>query len=247
VVAPTDLSVRFFSLVGERGLYSSPGNLRFYGRYLFDGIPLDGRAVLDVGGGTGIYTFYAAAAGARRAVCLEPEAAGATSGVTARFRDVFEALGRPEGVSLAPQTLEDFDPTQGPFDVVLLNNSVNHLDEEACVRLPGDPEARARYGRCFARLRGLLAPGGHLILTDCSNGNVFPRLGLTNPLLPMIEWPKHQSPEVWAGLLREAGFTDPRISWSSFNRLRAPGRLLLGNRVAAYFLTSHFRLAMRRA
>jgi len=240
-------AARFEALVAERGLYSSPGNLHFYGRYLFDGVPLAGASVLDVGGGTGVYTFYAATAGARRAVCLEPEARGATAGVGERFREVWDALGRPEGVCLEPATLEEFENRDGLFDVILLNNSVNHLDEEACVRLPDDESARERFRRQFARLHALAAPGARLIVTDCSNRNVFHRLGLRNPLLPMIEWEKHQPPEVWAGLLAEAGFTDPRIRWSSFNRLREPGRILLGNRVAAYCLTSHFRLVMRRS
>ena len=53
-----------------------------------------------------------------------------------------------------------------------------------------------------------------------------------------------QAPEVWAGLLTEAGFSSPRIRWSSFYQFRRPGRLLLGNRLAAYFLQSHFCLTM---
>jgi hypothetical protein len=40
---------------------------------------------------------------------------------------------------------------------------------------------------------------------------------------------------------------DHEISWGSFNTLRTPGRVLLGNRVALYFLTSTFRLRMSKA
>lgn len=241
-----DLSTRFYALVAERGLYSSPGSLRFYGRCLFDGVPLEGKSFLDVGGGTGVYTFYAAAAGAQRAVCLEPEARGATAGVTARFEDMFELLGRPAGVRLAPTSMEEFDRRDGPFDVVLLNNSVNHLDEDACVRLPWDADARGRYRQMFTRLHELVSPGGHLIVTDCSNRNAFHQIGLNNPFMPTIDWKKHQPPELWAGLLREVGFAEARIQWTSFNRLRSSGRFLLGNRLAAFFLASHFRLLMTR-
>jgi hypothetical protein len=63
---------------------------------------------------------------------------------------------------------------------------------------------------------------------------------------PHIEWEKHQAPGVWVRLLEEVGFAQPRLRWSSFNRLRGTGRALLGNPVAAYFLTSHFCLQMRK-
>ncbi len=64
---------------------------------------------------------------------------------------------------------------------------------------------------------------------------------------PTIEWHKHQSPKLWAALVAEAGFAESRIGWTSFNRLGNPGKLLLGNKLAAYFLTSHFCLKVRRA
>jgi hypothetical protein len=62
----------------------------------------------------------------------------------------------------------------------------------------------------------------------------------------MIEWHKHQSPKLWARLLAQAGFANPIIRWNSFYTLRSGGRLLLGNRVAAYCLTSVFCLTMER-
>ena len=42
---------------------------------LFDGVRLEGKDVLDVGGGTGIYSLFTSFCGARSVVCLEPEAA----------------------------------------------------------------------------------------------------------------------------------------------------------------------------
>ena len=50
--------------------------------------------------------------------------------------------------------------------------------------------------------------------------------------------------EAWIGLLREAGFTEPRVRWSTANSLRRPGRVLLGNRVAAWFTEGAFCLTM---
>lgn len=232
----------FLSTVIQQGLYSNVGNLRFHLETLFGGIRLDGATLLDIGGGNGIHSFYAAARGARDVVCLEPEAMGSGAGVTDRFRRLGDRLALLDRVTLEPTTFQAYDAGPRRFDVVLLHNAVNHLDEAACMALPGDPSAREAYREIFAKIGAMSKPGATLVLCDCSNANFFARLGLRNPIEPTIEWHKHQPPEVWAALLNEVGFSRPRISWSSFNRLRSAGRWLTGNRLAAFFLTSHFRL-----
>src|SRR5438067_4566581 len=52
---------------------------------LFRGVQFDGKRVLDIGGGDGIYSFYAAARGATEVMCLEPEARGAIPGAANIF------------------------------------------------------------------------------------------------------------------------------------------------------------------
>jgi hypothetical protein len=99
----------------------------------------------------------------------------------------------------------------------------------------------------FEKLAALSRPGGALIVSDCSRENLFARLGIKNPIARNIEWHKHQTPELWAGMLVGAGFASPRIRWASFNTFRSAGRLLLGNRAAAYCLTSTFCLTMERS
>lgn len=107
--------------------------------------------------------------------------------------------------------------------------------------------ARATYLSLFRKLARLAKPGAKLIVCDCARRNLFADLGLRNPIVPKIEWHKHQSPELWARLLASAGFANPKIRWTSFNTFRRSGQLLLGNRVAAYCLTSTFCLSMERA
>jgi SAM-dependent methyltransferase len=223
-----------------------PGNLRFAQEQVFRGVELRGRTVLDVGAGEGITSFYAACAGAARIVSLEPEAAGSRSGARERFDRIRARLGA-HNVELQAKTLQDFDAGGERYDVLLSMASINHLDEDACIRLQSDPEARARYAELLSKLADLAAPGADLIVCDASRYNFFARIGRTNPLTPTIEWEKHQAPEFWAQLLEQAGFRDPEISRGSFNTLRRPGQLLLANRLASYFLTSMFRLRMRKA
>jgi SAM-dependent methyltransferase len=234
---------RYLSVVKAEWPERNVRNLRFYLDYLFDGVPLAGRRVLDVGAGDGVYSFYLAAAGAERVVALEPESAGSTAGVTGSFSRLAEALGL-DSVELRTETLQDFDPGDERFDVLFLHAAINHLDESATMALGRDEAARQTYRSLFSKLASIGAPGAKLVAADASPHNLFGRLGLRNPLQPTIEWEKHQTPETWARLLEDAGFGDPRIRWNSINTLRRPGRVLLGNRVAAWFLDSTFCLTM---
>jgi SAM-dependent methyltransferase len=231
------------AVLAETG--ESADRVRFYCDYLFDEIPLQGKTMLDVGAGDGRYSFYAACAGARRVVGLEPEVEGSRTGMHERFERARSLLGL-QTVDLEPRRLQDYDARGETFDVLLLHDSVNHLDEAACMRLGDDPTAGVIYRVLFEKLAHLSLPNGTLIVADCSNENLFARLGVKNPLAPTIEWRKHQKPELWAGMLAEVGFRSPRIRWTSFNRLGSVGRVLLSNRLAAYCLTSHFCLTMRR-
>lgn len=235
---------RYFSAVEQLGY--KPRNLRFYLNYLFDGVDLAGKRMLDVGAGNGRFSFYAACAGARESVAMEPDAAGSSGGRTGQALQRLASLLDDPNVKLVRQTLQEYEHEGDPFDVVLLHASINHLDEEACVVLHHDAAAQREYLEIFEKLAALTKPQGTLIVVDVARRNLFGDLGLKNPISRSIEWEKHQAPAFWAELLSRKGFTKPRIRWNTFNTLGSAGRLLLGNRVASYLLTSSFCLTMRR-
>lgn len=236
---------RYERLLAQEWPTENAGNRRFYLEFLFKDTTLGDKTLLDVGAGDGLFAFYPVCAGAREVVALEPEMAGSTAGVGERFARARERLGI-DTIELLPETFQSFDPGGRRFDVVFMHAAVNHLDEPACIELHRDAGARESYRRLFAKLADLSADGARLIVADCSPRNLFARLPVTNPVAPTIEWEKHQPPALWAELLEEAAFEDPRIRWTSFNTLRKPGRALLGNRVAGWFLTSGFCLTMTR-
>jgi len=241
--ADSRLLDRYFDVMSHtRAL---PGNLRFYVDYLFHGVELADRTVLDVGAGDGTLSFYAACKGASKVVSLEPEAAGSSAGMNAAFERTAALLDQTR-VELVPQRLQDYEPSNASFDVLLLHASINHLDEDACNRLHRDLEAQTVYVGLFRKLAASAKPGSKLIVVDCARRNLYADLGVTNPFARTIEWQKHQSPELWSQLLARTGFTTPVIRWNSFNSLRSFGRLLFGNRIAAYCLTSVFCLTMAR-
>lgn len=222
-----------------------PGNLRFAMGKLFDGVELDGRSALDIGAGEGETSLYAASAGASSVVALEPEAAGSRADMRTAFERVRDRLGADQ-IELRAETLQEFEPGGERFDVLISKASINHLDEAACVRLHEDDAARRTYMEIFGKLAALTSPGADFVIEDCARRNLFGDLGVTNPLASMIEWEKHQSPQFWAQLLGEAGFGKPRIRWITWNTLRRPGQVVLGNRVGAYLTTSIFWLHVKR-
>ena len=211
--------------------------------YLFQDTTFVGKTMLDIGGGIGLFSFYAGCCGARQVVCLEPEAEGSSSGMVERFQRLSTLLD-PNQVSLHSTRFQDFDPGNRTFDIILLHNSINHLDEAACINLQHDSYAVETYKGIFQKLSNMASHGAKLIVTDCSRYNFFALCHLKNPFAPTIEWHKHQSPDYWANLLSDVGFRNPKIRWTSFNSLRSIGRLLLGNKVAAFFLQSKFCLTM---
>lgn len=238
--------VRRLRKVGvEKGLWRRGDKFVSYCRgQLFRGIELRNKTVLDVGCGDGLYLIWAGVQGARRMVGLEPllHGSGATKNSDVIFFGVSEALGL-DNIERLPYTLQDYPCDDATFDVVLTHASINHLDEDLCIELRDNPEARRVYVDMFKKLRRIMKPGGQLIAVDASNRNFFGDLGLKHPLYSKLAFYKHQTPEFWAELLTQAGFTNPQISWIS-NPMLGPFGFFLRNRVAAYFLESSFRLVM---
>ena len=236
----------YFEGVQREGLNpcATPERFRFYCDFVFDGVDFSGKSVLDIGGGSGVYSYYSALRGATSALCLDPEGAGSSSGVVERFQRLQELLKRPE-VRFGAEAFQDWDPQGQRFDVVLMHASINHLDEEGCIHLHRDPGARQRYAKVFEKLAAISRPGASLVVVDCSRRNLFGDLGLTSPFAPTIEWQKHQRPSSGRSCWRRPASARPAFAGIA-NALGPLGSALLGNRLGSYLTTSLFCLTMTR-
>lgn len=227
-------------------LYQSQARLRLYLDGLFRNVPLEGRRMLDVGGGNGMLSFYAAVQGASSVVCLEPAAAGSNPAISHEYETFESGIRSSQVVQLRNCTLQDFSGDNRSFDVLVIHNAINHLDEDACARLHKDVEAQHRYVQLFRKLFTLAAPSAHIVVSDCARNNLFGLLGLRNPFAPDIDWRIHQQPRLWVRLLQQVGFTGPRIRWNMPTRLGRAGQAVAGNWIGAFVTTSHFTIVVRR-
>ena len=83
-----NISEKFHRYVDDNGLYSRRGysSLNHRCRQIFDHVcGLDGKTMLEIGSGEGLFSLWALANGTERAVLLEPEADGATKGVAGNY------------------------------------------------------------------------------------------------------------------------------------------------------------------
>lgn len=200
-------------------------------------------------------TFYAAVKGAEKVVCLEPEFDGSSSGMIKKFNEFKSALLSSSETHLSaseiehlPLTLQDYlkQIKNNEYDIVVLHNSINHLNEEACISFRELESSYNTYKEIFKEVYDKMKFGGKLIVADCSCHNFFNSIGVKCIFNPTIEWHKHQAPQTWVSLLGEIGFKKPKIEWSSPNRLGKAGRVIMGNSFMSYLTQSHFKFTMEK-
>lgn len=227
------------ALVARRIGFRSLRRYKALAGFAFGGLPLSGCGVLDVGAGSGPLSLWAALHGASQVTSLEPEEAGSTAGASEVLRELIEDLGLRERMDIRYMRLEDLS-APASFDVAILYNVINHLNEPAVERLHHDATAAVAYRSLLAHLRQLVVDGATVIVADCARNNFWNRLGLRAPLARNIEWEKHQQPETWVSILTGAGFKLQDLRWSPLY----PFGRLTGNRPVQYFTASHFVLRL---
>jgi SAM-dependent methyltransferase len=229
----------YHQLVKEFELARSISGFKFYIKNLFDGLCFDGKNVLDIGAGSGLYSFYIAQNGAKKVVGLEPEMDGSKNNYIYKFNEFKKRLNL-ENVFLKPSPFQSYDEKDETFDMILLHHSVNHLNEDACINLKKSDKAKESYKEIFAKLYSISNKDADIIIADCANKNLFSFLGIKNIFAPSIEWYKHQSPSEWIKILEKVGFRGFRVKWVAPSQLGKIGDLILGNKICSFFIHSSF-------
>ncbi|HEV8725276.1 MAG TPA: class I SAM-dependent methyltransferase [Candidatus Binatia bacterium] len=221
--------------------YRNASRYQTRGEFLFKGIPLDRKHVLEVGCGIGAWAIWATLHGADRVIGLEPEADGSTSQVRNRLQENISKLGLGAKILSTSDRLEELADLEPLFDVVVMFNVINHLDEAAVIVLNQDRGAFEKYVTMLKRVRAQMRAGGWIIVADCARRNFWNQIGFTAPLVPWIEWHKHQNPRVWARVFAASGFRLFDLRWSPLQ----PFPRLTSNWLAQYLTCSDFVMRLR--
>lgn len=208
---------------------------------MFNGIDLKGKCVIDIGCGRGPLGLWAAAHGASYVLAIEPESDGSSSGSLNYLREIVKDLELEKVVYPRAAFYEELDPVEARFDVAIMFNVINHVDEDSVQSLHQSSEARSRFIDKLRVLRKLMAHGGVLLVADCARNNLWGDLRLKNPFVPTIEWEKHQNPDVWRDVLEASGFSFMNLTWSQLY----PFGKISQSKLLHYATVSHFLLKMR--
>ena len=239
------ITLDFFQIFYANKAISNINRSKKQMSFLYDRINFTGKNVLDIGGGSGTHSFYAAYHGANNVICLEPESDGSKKGAINSFNRIKKDL-ELYNISLIEQNIQNFDANENKFDIIILHNSINHLNEDACVKLHYDIDSLNTYIRLLSKIDKISSNSSQNIIFDCSRINFFPYLKLKNFFDKNIEWHKHQPPDLWIKLFSDLGFKKSFIRWSSPTKLGKIGRLIFNNKFMSFFYTSHFCITLEK-
>lgn len=214
-------------------------NFNFYLKNTFEKLNLKNRKILDVGSGNCIFSFFLIIKGAKEVICLEPSLDGSNKNNKKIF-DIIKKEFNFKNITFLDITLQDYMPND-KFDIIILKDSINHINENACINLKKNIENVEIYKNIFDKLYSLMLPEAHIFISDCSSKNFFGDLNLKNPFVQEIEWFKHQEPQTWINLMKDSNFRAISLDWSTINTFKFLGKFN-NSKFLSYFTSSNFRI-----
>jgi hypothetical protein len=236
----------FNNIVSLSGLKRTYGLDWYFRGQIFKGIDLNSKRLLDIGGGNGLASIWSLIqGGCKEAIVLDPFDSGSNSHMFQQYQKMKQVSGVGDRLQLHNGTLQNFGFNKGIFDIVLMHNSINHINEEMIPLLKFSKKAQNIFIEEFKLIRSRMTSNAILIVSDCSNRNFFGDMGIKNPIAPTINWAIHQSPTVWSSIIKSSRFKHVRTVWTTRRELGRFGHFILGNKVGAYLTNSHFVMIFR--
>jgi len=208
-----------------------------YLKWLFKDLDFKNKRVLDIGGGRGLYSYYAKSMGASEVINLEPFSDGSSG----NFIKNIDLIVNHESIFF-----QDFN-IENKFDIIIIHDSINHLDEAMYVKLANDSAAVNTYKNLIKKMYDHLNHGGLISVSDCSNQNFFNMVGFRNPFSPTIEWHLHQPPSLLINLFKSERFTLLKLRWTPFKRFGFIGRIISQfGVIPSFFMQSHYNIIFKK-
>jgi len=211
-----------------------------YLKWAFKDVDFKGKRVLDIGGGNVIYSYYAKFMGAEYCLNLEPFGAGSGNIKILGDGNHDELI-----IDIEPMTIQEFG-SDSKYDVIILHDSINHLDEELYTQIHKDADSYKAYSNIIEKIHSLTSENGRVIVAGCSRINFLTTLGIRNLFAPVIDWHLHQLPPLLVTLFAENGLKMVKLRWSPFKRIGRFGQLIsrIGFQIS-YFMQSPFNIVFK--
>jgi len=143
-------------------------------------------------------------------------------------------------------TFQKFD-TKEKFDIIIIHDTINHIDEEQYVELRKSKKARKIYSELIKKISQMLNKDGVIVVSDCASSNFYGNLGIKNPFAPSIEWKLHQNPSILIPFFEQNNLKVVSKRWSPFKRFGYFGLIIsFFGFIPSFFMQSHFCLVFKK-
>ena len=229
----------FDVLLSKAGIARPDGYEFYFSNYIYRDIDLDGKKILDIGGGNGIASFHALNSSANCcAWIVDPIVEGSNDLMFKQYNSLKKNYDA-ERINFHRDYIDTLlDPNA--FDIIVMHNTINHIGEDILKDISYNNEAYSEYVSRLKTILDRLSSNGILIVSDCGSRNFFGQIGLKSPFAPTIDWDLHCEPRVWQQMIEDLGFSHIKTQWTARREFGFFGKIFLANRLCSYFLNSHF-------
>jgi len=237
----SDASIRYQDYL-EKNLKISYQNIISNYEHFLNDFSLDGKVVLDIGAGQGLFAnFLATHKNVKKVVALdEYEGHGSDVNAYQIMRDLSQ-ITKPGIIDIVKTDFKDYQ-TNEKFNAIFAINVIHHIvnTKENLIK---NKEIFDASVKLFSKIRDLLAPEGIFMMQDVCRWN-FSFIPYYIRQNRIIDWETKHNPGKWVACLAAAGFKDIKIRYHTPRPFRkVPLHYLLFNHYfVSIFLSSIYSI-----